>query len=42
MSTSVILAFAGVVFLLLLVGLALSAREFLNISEDPSIRNDSE
>lgn len=38
MSTSVILAFAVVVFSLLLVGLALSAQEFLKISEDPSIR----
>lgn len=38
MSTSVILAFAFVVFTLLLAGLALTAYEFLKISEDPSIR----
>jgi hypothetical protein len=37
MSTSTILVFAIVVFLLLLVGLALSANEFIKISEDPSI-----
>lgn len=38
MSTSVILGFALVVFVLMITGLALTAREFLKISEDPSIR----
>lgn len=38
MSTSTILGFAFVVFALLLTGLALSAREFLKASEDPSKR----
>ena len=38
MDTSVLLGFAFVVFALLLTGLALTAREFLKVSEDPSIR----
>ena len=38
MSTSTILGFAFVVFALMLTGLALTAREFLKASEDPSIR----
>jgi hypothetical protein len=38
MSTSAILGFAFVVFALMLTGLALTAREFLKASEDPSIR----
>lgn len=38
MSSSTILGFAFVVFVLMLTGLALSAREFLKVSEDPSIR----
>ena len=38
MSSSTILGFAFVVFALLLTGLALTAREFLKASEDPSIR----
>ena len=38
MDTSVLLGFAFVVFALLLTGLVLSAREFLKVSEDPSIR----
>jgi len=41
MSTSTILVFAIVVFLLLLAGLALTAYEFLQMSEDPSIRKGS-
>ena len=38
MSSSTILVFAFVVFALMLTGLALTAREFLKVSEDPSIR----
>ena len=38
MSSSTILGFAFVVFALMLTGLALSAREFLKVSEDPSNR----
>jgi hypothetical protein len=38
MTSSTILAFAFVVFALMLTGLALTAREFLKVSEDPSIR----
>ncbi|MDG2108114.1 MAG: hypothetical protein P8J74_05690 [Woeseiaceae bacterium] len=38
MSTSTILIFAFIVFALMLTGLALSAREFLKVSEDPSIK----
>ena len=38
MDTSVLLGFAFIVFALLLIGLALTAREFLKVSEDPSIR----
>ena len=40
MSTSVILGFAFVVFALMLTGLALTAREFLKASEDPSVRKE--
>ena len=36
MSSSAILGFAFVVFALMLTGLALTAREFLKASEDPS------
>ena len=38
MSSSTILGFAFVVFALMLTGLALTAREFLKASEDPSVR----
>ena len=38
MSSSTILGFAFVVFALMLTGLALTAREFLKASEDPSNR----
>jgi hypothetical protein len=42
MSTSVILGFAFAVFALMITGLALTFREFLKVSEDPSIRKGSE
>ena len=38
MSTSVLLGFAVVVFTLMLTGLALTAREFLRVSDDPSLK----
>ena len=40
MGTSTILGFAFVVFFLMLAGLALSAREFLKTSKDPSIKKE--
>ena len=41
MSADTILIFAIIVFLLMLTGLFLSAREFLKISDDPSSANGS-